>query len=176
MVYLAYFKKTVGKKDITFDEILTFMRIQSGLSTAEMRSVFQQFVEYIAIFIPQGYVIQTLRSYFFISIKLPKLAERVFVDSQPLTTNKVRIRLSEEKTLLNRIKDDTCLNGIDTPSDLFPTIVHASSINVYSRLGGKVIDTKSPFLPAGNFQLDVRTCPGKVLRTGMLNEPFTFLK
>ncbi len=230
MVQLAYYKRTVGKNEVTFarqlnkklmsfDEVLTFMRQQSGLSKADMKSVFQHFVEHLAIFLPQGYSIQTPMGVFSISVQQPQVDAGTFIDSQPVTTDKVRIRLRGDQTLLNSIKADTNLKVLDTPTDPLPTvlrvetteseglnrgvpgeIIHivgsrlsfssadtrlgvflvdatgqATRINVYSRIGGKLIDAKLPTLPAGNYRLEVRTSPGKALRTGMLNEPFTLL-
>ena len=138
MVQVAYFKRDFGKGEtsfarqinrnkMAFEDVLALMGKQTGLSEADMRSVFDHFFEHLALFLPQGHSIQTPLGIFSLSVRQPVPVQGAFVDSQNISTEKVQVRLRCDQTLLNRVKAQTTLQVVDTPSVVLPTLLRAET-------------------------------------------------
>lgn len=153
MVQVAYYKQSFGTREasyarqvnrskMTFEEVLVFMGKQTGLSEADMRSVFEHFCEHLVLFLPQGHAIQTPLGTFSLSVRQPQPAQGEFADMQNMTTEKVRFQLRCDQSLLARVRTGTSLKLVDAPAMALPVLLRSETTESggYNRgLPGEVI-------------------------------------
>ncbi len=153
MVQVAYYKQSFGTREgsyarqvnrskMTFEDALSFMGKQTGLSEADMRSVFEHFCEHLALFLPQGHAIQTPIGTFSLSVRQPQPAQGEFADTQSMTTDKVRLLLRCDQSLIDRVRTATSLKLVDAPAAAVPVILRSETTESggYNRgLPGEVI-------------------------------------
>ena len=132
--------RLVQRSTMNFDKVLSLMRLRTGLSESDMRSVFQHFADTLALFLPEGNQIQTPLGTFSISLK--QVGTTLVSESTGATptrsasTDRLAIRLRPDRALVARLKAATEVEVVSAPARQLPEVFSAENteqVNSFNR-------------------------------------------
>jgi hypothetical protein len=214
----AVFSRQVQWNTMEFEKVLELMRVGSAFSVGDMRSVFQNFSDFLARYLPEGTQVQTPIGTYCLCLPQDRSANAFAEPGTPaerkISLDNLSIRLKADRELIARIKSKIDVQIVRVPDTSTPRIYsventerdgvfNAGSVGdvlrlsgdalsfpksdnaqgvffvdgekgvevrapCYSRIGSNILNFKIPSLPAGSYQLEVRTkSSGNKIRVGV---------
>jgi hypothetical protein len=111
--------RVVQRKKIDFDMLLNYMGKTTRIAETDIRSMFLQFAEALAFWLPDGFEVQTPIGAFSLSVHKPTVDEdsgEIFSQAPSFDPADMRIRIRSDKGLLERIQIAAAVQIVDTPT------------------------------------------------------------
>jgi hypothetical protein len=111
--------RVVQRNKVDFAKLLSYMDTTTGLSESDLRSVFLQFAEALAFFLPDGSEVQT-----------PIGALKLSVHYHGVEDD-MRLQIRGDRSFMARLRLGSAIEVIDAPAPLVPTIRLAEDADIH---------------------------------------------
>jgi len=128
--------RVVQRTKIGFDRLLGFMDKATGLSESDLRSVFHQFAEALAFFLPDGSEVQTPIGAIKLSVHYPGIEGEVTGSTrgQKISKDGMRLQIRGDRSFLDRIRLGSAIEVVDAPLPLMPTIIRVENADIHGSI------------------------------------------
>ncbi len=128
--------RVVQRKKIDFEMLLGYMGKTTSLAETDIRSIFLQFAEALAFWLPDGFEVQTPIGAFTLSVHKPVVAGPTDIFTQAPTFNPadMRIRIRSDRGLLERIQIAAAVQIVDTPMLSAPVVKNVENANLDGKM------------------------------------------